>query len=223
MKTRKIIISLISIFFLNQALAQYEVDELPPISIHRISFDLALNGGKFFLDGNPNGNELLLGSTSRTTNSTKSNSIGVGFSLNYHLMPYLDFKWDWNYEYCDEPLVETYALVSKNYGLKYQLYDWKNLLPFVKLSYTTYTVGEIQVYDASITKHSVTNLREYLFTGKGITPGFGFDLNIGERLTYALGYDRLITTGKLQKTQGGVEFVNKPKHGRFYFAFRVRV
>ena len=191
----------------------------PALSIHRLSGGLSLNTGSFFLQGSDNGIELMAVDINRTENSTKSKSFGVGFSLNYTIIKPLDIVFDNAIEYSNETLVDSYWIKSNNFGLKYQVISFDKLSPFIKVSYSRYSVGEISVYDATLT--TIGKKGQYIWRGNGLTAGLGLELKIGKILHYSLGYDKLFTIGNIVADEGGVVFENKPKHGRFNFTFRI--
>lgn len=211
---------IVTLFFIllsfNTLIAQ---NEESAISIHRLSIGLSLNAGSFFLEGNPGGIELAVFDPYEQINSTKSKSFGIGYSIHYRTIKQLDLVYDQAAELSTELNTDTYWIMSKNFGLKYQIVNSNDLFfPFVKLSYSRYSVGAITVYD--ITSPYQSKKAQYIWRGQGLTWGLGIELKAGENLLYSLGYDRLVTIGNIVADEGGVEFVNKPKHGRFNFTFR---
>jgi hypothetical protein len=217
---RRITLLLASIFLFSiSGMINAQDASAPWLSGKRLAIGISLDYGKFRLEGNEGGRELI--ATGRDENKAESSYLGVGLLLHYRLIERLDAFYGTRYEYVTESLDDYFVLLVNDFGGHYQIADLNNFFPFVNLSYTWYTVKDLKVYDVERSGPDYSKTREYDWTGKGITLGLGAELKMGEHLYYSLDYNRLIPMGKLQKQDGFVDWENNPKVGRWSFSFRV--
>jgi len=207
---------LILLLFSQTQLINAQPEDEAPLSLHRVSLELGMQFGNFELLGNEADPRIVR--SGRKQNTTFGKSFGFGFTLNYTTIKGLDIFYNSHYEYVNEKLVEVYSLSMRDIGLRYQVAELGPLLPFVKLSQTSYTLGGLRVFDPTIQTGSTT--REYDWKGRGFTLGGGVDFKCSERALLSLYANKLLPTGELEKLEGGVDFENLPTFGNWGWSFR---
>lgn len=184
------------------------------LRLQNLSLGFTGHSGKFALEGNENGQELQR-FNSRVANRAEAKLAGLGLLAYLKITDKIDITYDWNLQYGKEQTPDNirtstddaYTINSFNIGAKYQVYEWNNLFPYVKLAYTNYQVNGLGVYDSSAT--TVSKTKEYDYRGNGITLGLGMEYEVGNHFLF-ISYEGLLPIGQMKADVGNVQFENKP-------------
>lgn len=181
------------------------------------TFDIHLGTGGFYLEGEKGGRELSnTGIGDRDKNETSATLIGAGVWIGYGIRERLQLFLNSEYQYAPAESEDYYALVMYDLGAKYRLRPGHSLAPYALGALTRYTVQDLKVYDEALeTTSPFATIREYDFSGRGITLGLGVDMVISDALTYNVEYSR--TLSSLSAEEGNVEFDNNPSLSRLTF------